>query len=221
MALAQGPERILDLHGKASIVAGKVWRPGDRLLSGAGRTIKSAASGVNDALQLLLQQSQRHCGLTLAGEQRKLNHMVKYQDTALDRTFAALSDPTRRALLAQLELRDTISVSELARPFPVSLPAIMKHLDVLSDAGLITRTKTGRTVSCRLAAAPMHEAVGWLNRYQRFWSERLDRLAAFLEEDESCQSNPPSPQSPASPSTVVSMRRRKKSTPRGPSPKKS
>jgi DNA-binding transcriptional ArsR family regulator len=147
--------------------------------------------------------------------------MVKYHGITLDRTFAALADPTRRALLAQLELRDSVSVSELARPFPVSLPAIMKHLDVLSDAGLITRTKTGRTVSCRLAAAPMQEAVGWLNRYQRFWSERLDRLAAFLEEDESCQPNPPSPQGQASPSNVVSMPRRRKSTPRGPTPKKS
>ena len=112
--------------------------------------------------------------------------MVKYQQAALDRTFAALADPTRRALLAQLDEHENVSVSELARPFPVSLPAIMKHLDVLSDAGLITRTKTGRTVSCRLAAAPMQEAVGWLNHYQRFWSERLDRLAAFLEEEESC-----------------------------------
>ena len=109
--------------------------------------------------------------------------MVKCQDTTLDRTFAALADPTRRELLAQLELRNSVSISELARPFPVSLPAIMKHLDVLSDAGLITRTKTGRTVSCRLSASPMQEAVGWLNRYRRFWSERLDRLAAFLEEE--------------------------------------
>ncbi len=66
--------------------------------------------------------------------------MVKYQET-LDRTFAALADPTRRALLAQLDRRENVSVSELARPFPVSLPAIMKHLDVLSDAGLITRTE--------------------------------------------------------------------------------
>ncbi|HEY6670646.1 MAG TPA: metalloregulator ArsR/SmtB family transcription factor [Methyloceanibacter sp.] len=147
--------------------------------------------------------------------------MVNYQNAALDRTFAALADPTRRALLAQLDLRENVSVSELARPFPVSLPAIMKHLDVLSDAGLITRTKTGRTVACRLAAAPMQEAVGWLNRYQRFWSERLDRLAAFLEEEESCQPNPPSPTSPASPSNVVSMRRPKRSTPRGRTPRKS
>ena len=82
--------------------------------------------------------------------------MVKYQQASLDRTFAALADPTRRALLAQLDERENVSVSELARPFPVSLPAIMKHLDVLSDAGLITRTKTGRTVSlpaCRGAHA--------------------------------------------------------------------
>jgi DNA-binding transcriptional ArsR family regulator len=145
--------------------------------------------------------------------------MVKYQEIALDRTFAALADPTRRALLAQLDLHENVSISELARPFPVSLPAIMKHLDVLSDAGMITRTKTGRTVSCRLAAAPMQEAVGWLNRYERFWSERLDRLAAFLEE-ESCPSNPPSPPSPASPSSAVSPHHPEKSTPRGRSPRK-
>src|ERR1043165_5456977 len=133
-------------------------------------------------------------GLTLAVTRPKLNHMVKYQDAALDRTFAALADPTRRALLAQLELRDGVSVSELARPFPVSLPAIMKHLDVLSDAGLITRAKTGRTVACRLAAAPMEQAMEWLNRSQRFWPGRLDRLAALGEED----TGSPSPQSPPS-----------------------
>jgi DNA-binding transcriptional ArsR family regulator len=147
--------------------------------------------------------------------------MVKYQDATLDRTFAALADPTRRALLAQLDQRENVSVSELARPFPVSLPAIMKHLDVLSDAGLVTRTKTGRIVSCRLAAAPMQEAVSWLNRYQRFWSERLDRLAAFLEEEESCQSSPSSPPSPASPSSGISGPRPTRSTPRGRTPKKS
>jgi DNA-binding transcriptional ArsR family regulator len=147
--------------------------------------------------------------------------MVKYQDATLDRTFAALSDPTRRALLAQLDEHENVSVSELARPFPVSLPAIMKHLDVLSDAGQITRSKTGRTVTCRLAAAPMQEAVGWLNRYQRFWSERLDRLAAFLEEEESCPSPPASSSNPASPSSDGSKPRPPRSTPPGPTPKKS
>ena len=72
--------------------------------------------------------------------------MVKHQDATLNRTFAALSDPTRRGLLARLEAHHNLSVSELARPFPVSLPAIMKHLDVLAEAGLITRTKTGRNM---------------------------------------------------------------------------
>ncbi|WP_439497529.1 ArsR/SmtB family transcription factor [Bosea sp. (in: a-proteobacteria)] len=106
--------------------------------------------------------------------------MVKYQEPSLDTTFAALSDPTRRALLARLEQEEAVSVSELARPFPVSLPAIMKHLDVLSDAGLITREKAGRTVSCRLNAAPMEEAMGWLRRYERFWREKLDALEAYF-----------------------------------------
>jgi DNA-binding transcriptional ArsR family regulator len=132
--------------------------------------------------------------------------MVKYQDAALDRTFAALSDPTRRALLAQLSAQESLSVSALAKPFPVSLPAIMKHLDVLSDAGLIAREKTGRTVACRLTAAPMQEAVDWLTRYQRFWSETIDRLVAFVEEDEPCH------KSPASPSAVISKRPRRKSS---------
>ncbi|MGY8633074.1 metalloregulator ArsR/SmtB family transcription factor [Bradyrhizobium sp. 14AA] len=109
--------------------------------------------------------------------------MVKYRDETLDRTFAALSDPTRRALLARLGERDSLSVSELAAPFPVSLPAIMKHLDVLTDAGLIMREKTGRTVACRLTAQPMEQAMNWLNRYAQFWSDNLDRLAAFVEEE--------------------------------------
>jgi DNA-binding transcriptional ArsR family regulator len=134
--------------------------------------------------------------------------MVKYQACGLDRTFAALADGTRRALLARLAGEPSVSVSELARPFEMSLPAILKHLGVLSDAGLITRTKTGRIVACALSAAPMEEAVDWLNRYQRFWSEQLDRLATFVEED-AC-----SP-SPVSPSPAGSRRRRKKSTARG------
>ncbi|QPF91706.1 ArsR/SmtB family transcription factor [Bradyrhizobium commune] len=108
--------------------------------------------------------------------------MVKYKDETLDRTFAALSDPTRRALLARLGEKDGLSVSELAAPFSISLPAIMKHLDVLTDAGLIVREKTGRTVACRLTAQPMEQAMNWLNRYAQFWSESFDRLAAFVED---------------------------------------
>jgi DNA-binding transcriptional ArsR family regulator len=142
--------------------------------------------------------------------------MVYYSTPTLDRTFAALADPTRRALLAQLSERDSVSVSELAKPFAMSLPAVMKHLDILSDAGLITREKIGRTVSCTLRAEPMQEANDWLNRYQRFWTDRLDRLAAFLEE-KPC---PPSSPSQASPSNAASTRRRRKSTPPGPTRKK-
>jgi DNA-binding transcriptional ArsR family regulator len=140
--------------------------------------------------------------------------MVKYQDSPLDRTFAALADPTRRALLARLSEGDGLSVSELAEPFPMSLPAVMKHLDVLSDAGLVVRSKSGRIVSCQLEAAPMQNAMNWLNRYLRFWSERLDRLAAFVE-DKPCPPSPSSTSSQASRSNVISMPRRKKSTPRG------
>jgi DNA-binding transcriptional ArsR family regulator len=152
--------------------------------------------------------------------------MVKYNNQALDRTFAALADPTRRALLARLGKRDNLSVSELAQPFSMSLPAIMKHLDVLSDAGLITRAKTGRTVACRLTAAPMEQAMDWLNRYQGFWSDNFDRLAAFVEEDPCLkrtwlnrQAPPTSTSAPASPSRAGSARARKKSTPRGPARK--
>lgn len=143
----------------------------------------------------------------------------------LDRTFAALSDPTRRALLTRLEAEDSVSVSELAKPFAMSLPAIMKHLDVLTDAGLVTRQKTGRTVACRLRAQPMQEAMNWLSKYERFWTERLDRLAAYLEETPwpKPQPNPQLKQHPSpnqvSPSSAATTRSPKRSTPRGRMPK--
>src|SRR4029079_8797056 len=97
----------------------------------------------------------------------------------------------------------------------------LTHLTGFSGAGRIVKTKTGRTVSCQLAAAPMREAVGWLNHYQRFCSERLDRLAAFLEEEVSCPSPPTSSSNPASPSSGVSKPRQKRFTPPGRTPKKS
>src|SRR5712672_4692664 len=128
--------------------------------------------------------------------------MVDFYADPLDRTFAALADPTRRALLARLCEQDSVSVSELARPFAMSLPAIMKHLDVLSDAGLIGRSKTGRTVACRLTAAPMEDATRWLNRYQRFWSEQLDRLAVFLEDESWQPTSKPNRVSPSSAATT-------------------
>src|ERR1700677_2734195 len=111
--------------------------------------------------------------------------MVNYTERQLDRTFAALMDGTRRAILARLESDDGASVSELARPFTIKLPAVMKHLDVLCDAGLITRTKAGRTVTVRLRPEPMREAMDWLRRYGRFWAKSLDRPAVFAESKES------------------------------------
>jgi len=139
--------------------------------------------------------------------------MVKFQDAALDRTFAALSDPTRRAVVMRLAAEPDLSVSKLAAPFSMSLPAIMKHLAVLSDAGLVSRTKTGRVVACKLRAEPMHDAFEWLNAYEKFWSERLTSLAAFLEEEESCPPKPPS--NPVSPSSAGSRRRPPRSSPPG------
>ena len=107
--------------------------------------------------------------------------MVNNYDPRLDQTFAALADPTRRAILARLERDEAVSVSDLASPFAIKLPAVMKHLGVLSDAGLVVRSKTGRTVTVRLAPDPMRDAANWLSRYERFWSASLDRLASYAE----------------------------------------
>ena len=123
-------------------------------------------------------------GLTTCSSPPILYHVVKYRHEQLDRTFAALVDPTRRAILARLKRKDRASVSELATPFAIKLPAVMKHLDVLADAGLITRSKVGRTVTVRLSPEPMREAMDWLRRYERFWSASLDRLAAYAEGQE-------------------------------------
>jgi DNA-binding transcriptional ArsR family regulator len=109
--------------------------------------------------------------------------MVNYQER-LNRTFEALVDPTRRAILARLEREQSASISELAEPFAIKLPAVMKHLGVLEDAGLITRSKAGRTVTVRLSPEPMRTAMEWLKRYERFWSASLDRLSAYAEAKE-------------------------------------
>jgi DNA-binding transcriptional ArsR family regulator len=109
--------------------------------------------------------------------------MAKHPVSAIDRTFSALADPTRRGVLLRLMDEPGLSVSELAGSFSLKLPGMTKHLDVLSDAGLITRAKVGRTVSVNLSAEPMQEAMAWLRRYERFWTVSLDRLVAFVEED--------------------------------------
>jgi DNA-binding transcriptional ArsR family regulator len=107
--------------------------------------------------------------------------MVNYQSGGLDRVFGALGDPTRRAMLARLEQQDGLAITELAAPFSIKLPAVMKHLQVLGDAGLVTRAKQGRTVTIRLAPDALRAANDWLARYERFWSRSLDRLAAHAE----------------------------------------
>ena len=99
---------------------------------------------------------------------------------ALDRTFAALADPTRRAILARLA-RGEATVGELARPFRVSRPAVSKHLRVLEQAGLVQRERDGRVSRCALDAEPMREAAEWVERYRVFWTGRLDSLERYLE----------------------------------------
>ena len=110
--------------------------------------------------------------------------MANNRTQRLDDIFSALSDPTRRAILARLEREETLSVSELAEPFDIKLPAVMKHLDVLSEAGLIRRSKSGRTVTVELSPDPLRGAVDWLQRYERFWAARLDRLVLYAEAKE-------------------------------------
>jgi DNA-binding transcriptional ArsR family regulator len=109
--------------------------------------------------------------------------MVKYSSCAMDRTFSALSDPTRRQILLRLKDDPGLSVTALARPLQLKLPGIMKHLGVLSDAGLISRSKTGRTVSVNLTPGPMQDAMAWLQRYERLWTISMDRLVEALEAD--------------------------------------
>ena len=105
--------------------------------------------------------------------------MVNQQRQQLDATFAALADPTRRAILEHLG-RESAIVSELAKPFSISLPAVSKHLRVLEDAGLIRREREGRNHRCRLQARPMAQAMEWLERYRIFWDSRLDSLESHL-----------------------------------------
>ncbi|WP_133909293.1 ArsR/SmtB family transcription factor [Actinophytocola oryzae] len=100
----------------------------------------------------------------------------------LDATFAALADPTRRAILARLA-RGEASVKELAEPFAMTQPAISKHLKVLERAGLVERGKDAQRRPCRLVAEPMRDAAGWLGDYRRFWTESYDRLEDLLADE--------------------------------------
>jgi DNA-binding transcriptional ArsR family regulator len=107
--------------------------------------------------------------------------MVKCSSRLLNRTFAALADPTRRLILQSLAKGDRC-VTDLARPHAMSLPAVSKHLRVLENAGLIRRRRCGRLHRLKLEAAPMKQASQWMEEYRQFWEQRLDRLDEYLKE---------------------------------------
>ncbi len=107
----------------------------------------------------------------------------------LSATFAALADPTRRAILARLSLGET-SVTELAQPFQMTMPAVTKHLKVLERAGLITRGRAAQWRPCKLEAAPLKDAASWVDQYRQFWEARLDRLDDYLQELQAKEQQP-------------------------------
>jgi DNA-binding transcriptional ArsR family regulator len=146
--------------------------------------------------------------------------MVNYSATQLDATFGALSDPTRRAILARLAQGET-TVKALAAPFSMSLPAVSKHLRVLESAGLLRREIDGRVHRCRLAARPMKNASAWIERYRAFWETQFDALAKYLEKTATEEITKWQPQNkPRSSRSKLSARSRrpaKKSSLHGPS----
>jgi DNA-binding transcriptional ArsR family regulator len=108
-----------------------------------------------------------------------VNQMVQYQAT-LDRTFSALSDPTRRDILERLG-RGPATISELAQPFGMSLTGLKKHVRILEEADLVTTEKVGRTRECRLGPGQLEDATQWIETYRRNWERRLDKLEGYLE----------------------------------------
>jgi DNA-binding transcriptional ArsR family regulator len=148
--------------------------------------------------------------------------MVYYSSSALDNTFAALSDATRRGILAQLAQGEA-SVSDLAAPYEMSLPAVSKHLRVLERAKLVDRRKDGRVHRCRLLPEPMKGAAQWIEKYRQFWERQFDSLAQYLEDSQKEENSKWRPQArrqkPGSKSGARSRRRARKSSRRGPSAK--
>jgi len=137
--------------------------------------------------------------------------MVKYQQAALDATFAALADPTRRAILARLA-RGEHRVTELAAPFRMSLPAVSKHLRVLERARLVRRERDGRVHRMSLAPLPLQGAADWIDFYRKFWEEQLHSLARYFEElnqEKETPCTPPQPPAPRSSKSAARSRRRR------------
>jgi DNA-binding transcriptional ArsR family regulator len=125
--------------------------------------------------------------------------MVQSQE--LDRTFSALSDPTRRHILERLSTGPA-SISELARPIGISLPGVMKHVRILEEAKLVTTRKTGRTRECRLAPGELDDATHWIESYRQRWERRLDRLEAYIDQQQKAGGEGTDPRMP------TTMRRR-------------
>jgi DNA-binding transcriptional ArsR family regulator len=118
------------------------------------------------------------CGLTFRIDTPTVNRMVQYQ--SLDRTFSALSDPTRRAILERLG-RGPATISELAQPYGMTLTGLKKHIRILEAAELVTTEKVGRTRQCRLGPGQLDEAARWIQTYRRYWQGRLDRLERYID----------------------------------------
>jgi DNA-binding transcriptional ArsR family regulator len=116
---------------------------------------------------------------------------------SISSTFAALADPTRRAILARLALGET-SVTELAQPFEMSMPAVSKHLRVLERAGLITRGREAQWRPCKLKAEPLREAASWIDDYRQFWEQSFDRLDEYLQRLQAESKHNPAPNAPHS-----------------------
>jgi DNA-binding transcriptional ArsR family regulator len=134
-------------------------------------------------LDCLIRAPKKVCGelLTSAKPSHKLNHMVKYLPPPLDRLFFALSDPTRRAIVARLA-QGEITIAALAAPFAMSLVAVSKHIRVLEQAGLLTRTKLGREFHLRLVPEPLRAAADWIDQFEQFWTQHLDHVKARAEQ---------------------------------------
>ena len=148
-----------------------------------------------------------------------VNHMVNYSGAALDATFQALADPTRRAILAKLASAPDTPVTELAQPFRISLPAVSRHLRVLESAGLLARRREGRVHRCRFVPGPMRTVSDWISHYERFWIERLEALKQYLETSPKEEAWPHPPEKPgrrkSSASRARSGRRGRASSARG------
>lgn len=141
------------------------------------RTIHLSTGGRKHLLARVRFHSTRW--LTIIASSMILNHMVDYR---LDTIFHALADPTRRGMLASLALGDR-SIGELGEPFRMSFAGAAKHVKVLENAGLIGRRRAGRRQICSLKAKPLEQAERWLRQWEKFWTVRLDRLEAAIEQD--------------------------------------